>query len=599
MSSSSDSALLGEQVEEPAAAPTETPWRRSRWGFWLVLLVGILVFSPAIRAPFWLDDYAQIAMSEGSYPAPRGPADLYDFVRQSERDMLVDRGLLPWWTNPRYKLRFFRPLSSSLLWAEHRVTNHQVLVMHLASFAWWAGAVAILLALLRRLFSERVALIAAAIFALAPCHSLPLAWVANREVLVSLVFGLSALLSLSRMASGSVANAALAAVFFALALAGGEYGLCFGGYALAFVVWRSDLTKTKRALALGSFAVPAFVYLAIRASLSYGAEGSGFYHDPLRSPAIFLESAPRRWVTLMVDAWTTIDFDIFGATAPWWAVAVIALVCTVTVVRPIRAAFAELTPVARKDASWLLTGSMIALVPMLAGAPSTRLVAVCVLGVAPIVALVVDRAWYPRAPRDKSGLAQQLRVAAATLAFFHFLHGPTWAFLLARGQRIAANDFAERADWLREHVGDTSHANVIIARAGWDSVLFAPLAIDARGRPPAMWRTLVPSQHALMLRVDANTIDLIIPHGSGFFPITDNDLFRDPETPLHTGEQIVTTGMRVTVIDNGEVGPSRLRFVFDKNPDDPSLTWIIERYDGYRASPPPRIGFGAPLDAFQ
>ena len=140
---------------------------------------------------------------------------------------------------------------------------------------------------------------------------------------------------------------------------------------------------------------------------------------------------------------------------------------------------------------------------------------------------------------------------------------------------------------------------MIVARAGWGSVLFAPLAIDAHGRPPKMWRTLVPSGHALMLRKDARTVELVIPHAAGFFPVTANDLFRDPEAPLRAGDVVEVTGMRATVLDLGVVGPARLRFEFDRDANDPSLTWVIEVYNGYRDSPPPAIGFGSQLDAFQ
>ncbi len=587
--------------ETPAVASAETRLSLGRWSaywFWGVLALGVVVFSPAIRAPFWLDDYAQIAMVEGTYPAPRGPIDLYDFVREPERDMLVDRGLLPWWTDPHYKLRFFRPLSSSMLWAEHSLTYHGALAMHLVSFAWWVVALALLRTLLRRMFSERVVMISVFVYALAPCHALPLAWIANREVLVSLVFGLCGSLSLVRLADGtsrSTLLAATATLSFALALAGGEYGMCFGGFALAFAVVRSDLSLGKRAASLASFAVPAAAYLATRVALGYGTAGSGFYHDPLRSPLVFLAGAPRRFATLMVDAWTTIDFDEFAADVPWWGLAALFSIGVALVYRPIRATLRELDPTARKNAQWLLFGSMLSLVPLLAVAASARLIAAALVGVAPVIALVIDRAWYPADPSERAG---RLRLVAALFAFFHCLHGPTWAFILTRGQHMAAVDFTERAHWLHERVGDTSEANVIIARAGWGSVLFAPLAIDAHGKPPKMWRTLVPSGHALMLRRDSRTIDLVIPHAAGFFPVTANDLFRDPAAPLHAGDVVDVTGMRVTVVDLGEVGPARLRFEFDRDANDPSLTWVIEFYDGYRDSPPPAIGFGKQLDAF-
>ena len=102
--------------------------------------------------------------------------------------------------------------------------------------------------------------------------------------------------------------------------------------------------------------------------------------------------------------------------------------------------------------------------------------------------------------------------------------------------------------------------------------------------------------HALVLRTGPRTLDVVVPHGAGFFPAGPIDLFRSESSPLHTGDEVDLPGMLTTVVDAGEVGAVRLRFTFDRDLEDPSLTWITEVKQMYRESPPPKAGFGAQLD---
>src|SRR5690349_17132626 len=85
--------------------------RRLLWtGVLVALAVGMQV--PAVTAPFATDDYDQAAMTAGAYPGNRGPFNLYDFIDDSNRTEMLDRGIFPWFTSPKLFIRFLRPLSS-------------------------------------------------------------------------------------------------------------------------------------------------------------------------------------------------------------------------------------------------------------------------------------------------------------------------------------------------------------------------------------------------------------------------------------------------------------------------------------------------------
>lgn len=561
-----------------------------------LLAVGALVFAPALLTPLFLDDHLQGAMVEGTFPAPRGAFNLYDFVA-GDRALLAQRGLLPWWSDSNLTIRFFRPLSSALLWVDHRVFSHAPLPMHVHSFVWWGLAVLSVRALYERIFSPRITLLASAIFALAPCHALPLAWVANRETLVSLVFGALALTAQARWREDRRAkDGLLAGALFGLALlGGGEYALCFGGYVVAMDVVRRE-SVVCRIRGWAPFVVPAIAYLAVRHSLGYGTSGSGYYSDPLRDTGAFLTAAPSRAVALLATGWLTLDPDEWRLGAARWLLAAIVVIAAAGLVIPVRRAFAALPKPARASATWLLVGSTVALVPTLAVVPSRRLLGASMVGVAALVAVLIDRAWFPSEgePKVARGRAASLAsLAAVGLGFAHLVHAPGTSWLSARRHYLDASEFSTRVAWLRERVGDTRKAEIGVVR-GMAGVFFAPFALDPRGVPPRRWCVLAQPGHVLALRRGPRTLDLVAIAGRGLYPVGERNLYRGAKAPLRVGDEIVAPGMKIKILEVGEAGPRAARFVFDFDPGE--LVWISDTFDATTEVTLPNEGFGEPFE---
>ena len=593
-----DAAYIGAADDSETRKKRVPEGRAGLLGLLLLLLVGAFLFSPAIVAPLFLDDYLQGAMVEGTFPATRSPFDLYAFVDDGDRAALSDRGLLPWWTDSRLTIRFFRPLSSGLLWIDHRVLSHAPFPMHLHSLAWWVAAVLAARLLFKRLLAPRVALFATVIFALAPCHALPLAWVANRETLVSLVFGALALVAQARWRDDRrLRDAGIAGALFALAMAGGgEYALCFGGYVVAMDLGRRGESLARRVAGWLPFVVPAVTYLAVRGSLGYGTAASGFYSDPVRESGAFLMNAPWRAVRLLAIGWLTLDSEQWRLGVARWLLAGIVVVAMAAIALPIRRAFAALEPRQRAALTWLLVGSLLALIPTLAVVPARRLLGVSMLGVSALVALLLERAWFPRAdePGVSRGRAASLAsLVALGLGFAHLVHGPGTSWLASEQHRADASDFDGRVAWVRARVGDPTQARVGVIR-GTAAVFFAPFALDRRGVTPARWRVLTQAGHVLALRRDLYTLDLVATLGRGLYPIGERNLYRSADSPLHVGDEIVVKGMRVTILEVGEAGPRSARFVFDEDPT--TLLWLSEMFEATQEVELPGVDFGAPFD---
>ncbi len=290
-----------------------------------------------------------------------------------------------------------------------------------------------------------------------------------------------------------------------------------------------------------------------------------------------------------IDAWLASDSD-WVMDARWWIVVVFVLVIALLIALPTRRALAAQDEDARRSAHALLVGSTLALVPMVTVLPSPRLLGVAMIGVAFAIAIALDHAWF-----SSSATNDFASLVVVLLGFMHLVHGPVTSFLSARFFHETSTNFTERTAWLRERVdNDPLDAKIAVARAGWQTVLFSPFALDPDGRLPKRWWVLSLVPHALMLRRGPNSLDLIVPKGRGYFPTGPDDLFRSTDLPLHAGDEIHVPGMRAKVIEDGQNGPGRVHFEFEQKLE--SIVWIADGKDEWKDVPPPQIGFGMPLD---
>jgi hypothetical protein len=283
-----------------------------------VLLIGILaagaaVNRAALHATFALDDFTQRAIIEGTLTPRRGPFNLYDLIADDNRAALLDRGVIPWWSEPNLTMRFLRPLPSLLVWVDQRLFGNGAFGPHVFSFLWWAAAVLAAHVLYRTAVGNRAAWIATLVFALSPSLAVPLVWLANRTVLLSVTFGALALALYLRWRNGRRRDVGLAtAGAFGAAALTGEYALCLVGYLVAFeLCHRGEPFRRRLAGALPAV-VPLLVYAVVRSVLGYGTAGTGFYRDPTSDLGTYLQALPRAVSTLLGSAWLGAD-----ATVPW------------------------------------------------------------------------------------------------------------------------------------------------------------------------------------------------------------------------------------------------------------------------------------------
>lgn len=570
------------------------------WALAIIIVVGLAVFRPALQTPFLLDDYMHATMVDGRAGMRRGPFALYDFVNDADRDTMVSRGLLPWWSHPRLKIRFFRPLPSALRFYEERLLGGHnegpgVILMHLHSMLWWLVCVLGAAAWYRRLLSPAVATLATAIFALGPWHLLPVAWLANREVLLSIALGIPALMLHVRWREQRrFADAVLATGCFALAFGCGEYSFCLGGYVIAYELVARD-GGLRRLLGPTPFLLPALGYLAVRAHGGYGSFGSAFYADPLREPLKILLLVPQRLTTLLAEGWLTLGTDAWGTTAPRWVVTTLVLLAGSLLAVALYRTFAALEPGLRRRAWFLLLGSVGALAPVIAVVPAPRLLGVSALGMSPVLALLIHHGWFPEVPPERRGTAEVTALMATLMGFLHFIHGPASVMLAGVHLRDSSRAYTVTAADLGRKLAQRPGADVQLMR-GAAGAFFGPFALAMGGTPVSRWHVLAQSPHVLALRIDARTFELIASPTDGLYPDGPGNLFRDRTLPHAPGDRIAMPGFEVEITQVGSHGPTRARFHFDQPLESASYVWLSERFSGLTVEKLPRAGFGEPFD---
>jgi hypothetical protein len=587
--------------------------------FWIatcaILAFGLWLRADVFRYEFSLDDYAQLAMLEGRYPAPRSVFDLYTFSNGSREDVqaIVQHGFYPWFAHPALRLSMLRPLACALTALDHAVFHNHALGYHLHSALWWCAALLLLAWSLRGLFGERIALFALALFTVDESHSVALGWIVNRNALMSVAFSLGALSAYRAFReTGSRRAAWLTAGLFSVALAAGEYALCIAAYALAYELIEVRSAWVPRLRALTLWAAPAFAYLLCRSLGGFGAYGSDMYLDPTRDFGFFLRHGLVRLPVLLGDV-------VWGLPSEWWTfglsgwtqslVGLGLLPASTLAPEPARALQASLGAVGgliaaglvfaavrgagsdaeRRRVAWLAAGGGVSLLPLLAGFPSTRALLSPLIGYSALLAVLAAQALR-RGPHGV--LARTAHVAAALLCCLQLWIGTREAASTARNLAIDANlvrDVALNAEVDEARL--SSQRAVLLNSAHPGVPIYFSLARGQYGRsvPQSSW-TLNPSFSPFWLtRTNDRTLELDILGGSLLTGLFER-VFRTHEATVRTGQRFELRGLTVTALATREGGISRLRAEFDTRLEDPSLCFLISSATGLSRYTLPAVG---------
>ena len=285
----------------------------------LLAAISMILAIPSLWTGLILDDYFHKAMIQGGTlfgEIYKPTLNIFRFLdgNPAQAISLMDKGLIPWWTLGNVKSSFWRPITALTHWLDYRLWPKFPIIMHFHSLLW-LGAVVIIVTLFYRRFiiaAPWVAGLAALLYAIDDAHAVPIAWLANRNALIALFFGVAALLFHDqwRRKHGSFAGAP-AFLCFGMALLSKESAIAFCAYLFAYAVFIEQSSWWKRASSLAPYGFVVVVWRIFYRAAGYGAWGSKFYTDPLQAPFHFLKKIFIQMPILLHGQWFFPPSEIF------------------------------------------------------------------------------------------------------------------------------------------------------------------------------------------------------------------------------------------------------------------------------------------------
>ncbi len=601
-----------------------------------VLVVAAIAFSlPAVGRGLLNDDYMHRAILVGPSPfldqlaekglAPDGSGSLGPslsdlFVAAApgqDLEAMKAYGAVPWWTYEGFRVAFWRPAAALTHWLDYRLFPDRPALMHLHSILWFAAVVWLVAALYRRFIdAAAVAGLAALLFVLEDTSFFPTMWIANRNLLICLFFGLLAILAHDRWRQDRWRpGAVLAPLCVLLSVLSAEAGIATMAYLFAYeVALRPDRWRNRLAALLPAAGV-IILWRLVYNLLGYGASGGGFYFDPVREPLGYALAFLQRAPFLLAGQWTTIPPELHSFLPPASRTLLWLVLCVLTVLIPL--VLWRFVRSHRRARFWLL-GMVLAAVPFCATLPMSRsllFVAVGAFGlISEFIAGWLADAWddSARVLRVRAVYARPwwLRASARNLfVLFVVVHIPLAAVARLMAPRVTGQmelrvartmDLGPMADLDRQDL-------IVVNAPNPASFLYEPFLRAYGGQAlPEGLRILAPGFGAVQVaRPTANVLtvrsvsrSLFDCQQEGerldfvFFYRVLSDV-RGPGHPLKAGDRVRLERMTADVRAVDERGfPAEVAFEFEVPLEDPSLKWLWWDWDKhrYKAFTPPPAG---------
>jgi len=533
--------------------------------------------------------------------------DLHTLARTAEdMEKLKGYGTVPWWANDTLRFSNWRPLDGLTHWLDYRFFPDSAAMIHLHSITWFA-AVIFLVALLYRRFigANWVAGFASLLYLVDDNNFVPVMWIANRNLLISLVFGIIALLAHEKWRKGNSLLAVLVALFcFCLSLLATEAGLATFAYLFAYAFTLDRAKPLRAGLSLAPYLSVIVVWRIVYNALGHGAAGCALIVDPTRNPLRFAQLAPERICKMLAGQWSFIPPEVYmGVSDPLKAVMMLISIGSLAII------FFVLLPLICKDrtARFWFIGMMLSVLPFCASAPMGRFLLFPAIGgfalTAQLMASLRTQKGWLRRPRLRAivvwGTCVVLQLVHLPGAVASRIVTPKVAPLLHQ-QITRTCDFGiepglENQDVILVNAANSfMHVFTPSFRAHYDQSL--PRSI--RALTPGLCRLEVvrTGERTLAVHVKSGNI-FTCQHGPKAHLVyaydVAGDLFLPDASLLYPGKRVVLPRFSAQVVSVDEKGmPTKVLFEFDVSLEDPSLKWLQWDWWGnsYKSFKPPSVG---------
>lgn len=565
-----------------------------------ICLVSFVLMIPALGAGFMLDDYPHRLTFWPQFRIPGGPLGDWDLFRFQGPDRSyfrhhLDQGMWPWWTTPNLRLAFFRPLSSLHHALDYRLWPDAAWLMHLESLLLFCGIVLVLGKLYQKLLGVTLcAGLAVLMFAVDDAHSMVVMWIANRNALWAVLFGVLALFCFIRYREGTLPiGKVLGPLCFLLGLLSGETAVGAAAYLLAYVLWMEQGPLRKRLTRLTPYVLIGLIWAVTYKALGYGSAGSGMYVDPVSEPLHYAKTVMIRLPLLLLAQLGLPPADLFMQT-PTAVLPIAAMIATLGLgvcgflgVRILRT-----DSQTAKTAVFFATGMTLSLLPVCAVWPGDRLLLCSGLGAFGLLSQLLTVLCSQRAVH--TGAARRLRtLAVIAIVLVHIVLAsallPLRISFLAKTIGTTVPRAAETLPPSELFPGRTLvMVNAPDPLVAVYSVSYRFLQAQKLGDAIRLL-SVVQRGELLITRTDEHTI--ILEPTEGFLHDPLSSVFRSPSLPMTVDQQITLSNMTATVLAISPQGtPTRVAFRFQRVLEDSSYLWVIWNDRGFVPFPLPAIG---------
>lgn len=605
------------------------PWLEHRHLPFALALLSVLLSAPSLDTGWAMDDYMQrqaALEAPGYMPPGLGRLDMYEMSRAGRPGTIQyfrDLGYAPWWTPEDFRLAFWRPLSAAHHYLQYRIWPDSAWPMHAVSLAWLGAATFLAALFLRRFIAVPwIAGLAGLLYAVQPGHSMTTAWIANQNALLSITFGLGAILAHDRWRRERwVPGAFLSPALLALAVFCGESGTSAGAILLSYAIFVDPAARGGRGL---PYILPHFLFGLVWAAIyrhgGYSMNATEIYIDPAGDPIRYLRAAIERIPLMTLAVGLLAPATLLSFVSEWgWRMFAILGWLFIALMLVLMFPLLRRNPVSR----FLLLSAFLTLLPIAAtlpndrnlmwpGIPALGLLAQWIASLAPSPAGTTP----PGAPAPRI-----LSAAAGGFLLLHLTLGPLASLGNSRGYAAFDPVLNDAYEGVLQDPAVTRQTVVFVNPPAPFMVSSFPSYRWALGQPvPRRIRMLAAGVYPLKLtRLDQYTLALRAEGGGilqrmgtwdvqgqpkdpffnvGYLSLLMDRVFRANFRPFVEGEVGRSEGMtaRVVEVAPGGFGVNEVHFTFDVPLEDPSLVWLHWRDRAYVEFHPPSLGDSVELD---
>jgi hypothetical protein len=553
--------------------------------------LALLVLMPTLGGGLIIDDLLHRRIAKEGLGVAID--HMFDFVstRPDLRARFMDLGVYDWWIGADTKVSYFRPLTALTHFIDYTWWPHSAWLMHLENLGWYAAVVVASAAFYRRFIRTAwVAGLAAALYAFDHSHAGPVAWIANRNALMSVLFGVLSLIAHDRWRrDGGTAIGIFGSLSLLLALLSAEAGVAIVGYTCAYALFIDSGRYARRALSLAPSVAVTAAWRGVYGGLGHGVTGSGISFDPLTDTEAFLHRAVSSTPLLIASDVVGLPADFLVLRSQWVSAAAVAAILVVGVF--VRA----LAPLLRNDPTsrFFAAGVLLSAAPLAGTFPSDRYLFWVGLGImgltAHLVGALLRSAGYP-------SIGAAGRLVCSACIFARGVISPLAFPLRAAGPGLLHDEYEQVASTLPDGPS-VSRQTIVVINSPFDLIsTFLPIIRLVTGGPvPGHFYTLYSGADTVSItRTSERAIE--VRSARGWLPDVTDRTFR--RAPFRVGDVVSLAGLRADV--RGVTTDGRadvVRFSFSDNLDAPSLLFLVWRSNGLQPFALPRVGTSAYVPA--